>query len=160
MTDFEDLVEYCSDSNMPIELNVDDREADFAAVQQAFDRFGTIDVVVNNAGYGQFGTVEELSKQEVRQQRETKLFGTFWVTQAVLPYLRKQGHGHILQVSSIGGVDAYDEIRQAHTGGNLPGGPRELIWSVRAFRSYGCRVVLSAIPNFVLIRSSFRLHGA
>lgn len=110
MADLDDLVKDYGDSIMPIELNVDDRAADFAAVERAFDRFGTIDVVVNNAGYGQFGAVEELSEQEARQQMETNLFGTLWITQAVLPHLRKQGYGHILQVSSIGGVDAYANL--------------------------------------------------
>jgi NAD(P)-dependent dehydrogenase (short-subunit alcohol dehydrogenase family) len=92
---------------LPIRLDVTDRGACFAAVKQARDRFGRLDVVVNNAGYGQFGMVEEVSEPEIRAQLETNLLGALWVTQAALPWLREQGSGHILQVSSIGGVSAF-----------------------------------------------------
>ena len=94
----DDLVEKYGDALLPIALDVTDREADFAAVQQAFDHFGRLDVVVNNAGYGQFGMAEELSEQELREQIETNVFGAIWVTQAALPLLRQQGSGHIIQV--------------------------------------------------------------
>ena len=56
--------------------------------------------MVNNAGYGLFGTVEEVTEQQAREQIDTNLFGPLWVTQAALPFLREQGSGHILQVSS------------------------------------------------------------
>ena len=72
-------------------LDVTDRDAVFAAVKEAHDRFGGLDVVVNNAGYGQFGMVEEISEAEARAQIETNVFGALWVTQAALPYLRAQG---------------------------------------------------------------------
>jgi NAD(P)-dependent dehydrogenase (short-subunit alcohol dehydrogenase family) len=70
--------------------------------------------VVNNAGYGQFGMVEELSEQEAREQVETNLFGALWVTQAALPFLREQRAGHVLQVSSIGGISAFAGIGMYH----------------------------------------------
>ena len=92
---------------MPIKLDVTDREAAFAAVRQAHERFGRLDVVVNNAGYGQFGMVEEISEAEIRAQLETNVLGALWVTQAALPFLREQGGGHVIQVSSIGGVSAF-----------------------------------------------------
>ncbi|WP_422742181.1 SDR family oxidoreductase [Mycobacterium sp. WMMD1722] len=110
----DDLKEQYGDALLPIALDVDDREADFAAVKQAHDHFGRLDIVVNNAGYGQFGFIEELSEQEARAQIETNLFGALWVTQAALPYLRAQRSGHILQVSSIGGITAFQNVGIYH----------------------------------------------
>jgi NAD(P)-dependent dehydrogenase (short-subunit alcohol dehydrogenase family) len=110
----DDLAEKYGDALLPIELDVTDREKDFAAVEQAHEHFGRLDVVVNNAGYGQFGMVEELSEQDARDQIETNLFGALWVTQAALPFLREQGSGHILQVSSIGGISAFPNIGMYH----------------------------------------------
>ena len=95
-------------------LDVTDRDADFAAVKQAHDHFGRLDIVVNNAGYGQFGFIEELSEQEARDQIETNVFGALWVTQAALPYLRAQRSGHIIQVSSIGGITAFQNVGIYH----------------------------------------------
>lgn len=106
----DDLVERFGDAVLPIELDVTDREADFAAVARAHEAFGRLDIVVNNAGYGQFGFIEELSEREVRDQFETNFFGAFWITQAALPYLREQGSGHLIQVSSIGGISAFQDI--------------------------------------------------
>jgi NAD(P)-dependent dehydrogenase (short-subunit alcohol dehydrogenase family) len=109
-----DLAEKYGDALLPIQLDVTDREADFAAVEQAHDHFGRLDVVVNNAGYGHFGFIEELSEQEARAQIETNVFGALWVTQAALPYLRAQRSGHILQVSSIGGITAFQNVGIYH----------------------------------------------
>ncbi len=110
----DDLVQEHDDSLLPLELDVTDREAVFDAVRRAHEHFGQIDIVVNNAGYGQFGMVEELSEKEARDQIETNLFGALWVTQAALPYLRAQGRGHFLQVSSIGGISAFPGIGMYH----------------------------------------------
>jgi NAD(P)-dependent dehydrogenase (short-subunit alcohol dehydrogenase family) len=103
----DDLVAKYGDAIAPAALDVTDRDAGFAAVRRAHERFGRLDVVVNNAGYGQFGMVEEISEPEIRAQLETNLLGALWITQAALPYLRGQGSGHILQVSSIGGISAF-----------------------------------------------------
>ena len=73
-----------------------------------------LDVIVNNAGYGHFGMLEEVSEQDARDQIETNLFGALWVTQAALPFLRAQGGGHILQVSSVGGVSAFPSLGMYH----------------------------------------------
>ncbi|GAA2248082.1 SDR family oxidoreductase [Herbiconiux moechotypicola] len=105
-----DLVERFGERILPLQLDVTDREADFAAVTEAYNYFGRLDVVVNNAGYGQFGFIEELSEKEARDQIETNVFGALWITQAALPYLRAQGSGHIVQVSSIGGISAFQNI--------------------------------------------------
>jgi NAD(P)-dependent dehydrogenase (short-subunit alcohol dehydrogenase family) len=110
----DDLVQTYGERLLPIALDVTDREADFAAVQQAHDRFGRLDVVINNAGYGHFGFVEELSEADVRDQLETNFFGALWVTQAALPIMREQGSGHIIQVSSIGGISAFPIVGAYH----------------------------------------------
>jgi NAD(P)-dependent dehydrogenase (short-subunit alcohol dehydrogenase family) len=106
----DDLRERFPQTLLPLTLDVDDRAADFAAVRRAADHFGRLDVVVNNAGYGQFGLIEEVSEAEARAQFETNVFGSLWVIQAALPILRAQRRGHILQVSSIGGISAFANV--------------------------------------------------
>jgi NAD(P)-dependent dehydrogenase (short-subunit alcohol dehydrogenase family) len=101
------LVERYGDQVLAITLDVTDRAAVNTAVAQTIERFGRIDVAINNAGYGLFGAVEEVSEADARDQIETNLFGALWVTQAVLPQMRAQGSGHMIQVSSIGGVNAF-----------------------------------------------------
>ena len=110
----DDLVAKHGAPILPITLDVTDRAAVFAAVQQAHQHFGRLDIVVNNAGYGHFGMVEELTEDDARAQMETNLFGALWVTQAALPYLREQGSGHIIQVSSIGGISAFANVGMYH----------------------------------------------
>ena len=75
-----------------------------AAVRAGVERFGRIDVVANNAGYGHVGAIEELSEEELRRQYEVNLFGVINVTRAVLPQLRRQRSGHFVQMSSLNGV--------------------------------------------------------
>ncbi|MGU3650590.1 SDR family oxidoreductase [Mycolicibacterium sp. A43C] len=110
----DDLVARYGDALLPLQLDVTDRAADFAAVQRAHEHFGRLDIIVNNAGYGQFGFIEELSEAEARDQIETNLFGALWVTQAALPFLRAQRSGHILQASSIGGITAFQNVGIYH----------------------------------------------
>jgi len=114
LSTLDDLVTKYGDAVLPLQLDVTDRDADFAAVVRAHAHFGRLDIVVNNAGYGQFGFVEELSEQDFRDQMETNVFGAMWVTQAALPLLREQGSGHIVQVSSIGGISAFPNIGAYH----------------------------------------------
>ena len=108
------LSESHGDAVLPLELDVTDKAAVDAAVKDAHDRYGRLDVVVNNAGYGLFGTIEEVTEAQARAQIETNLFGALWVTKAALPYLREQGSGRIIQVSSIGGVNAFPTLGLYH----------------------------------------------
>jgi NAD(P)-dependent dehydrogenase (short-subunit alcohol dehydrogenase family) len=109
-----DLAARYGDRLLPLRLDVTDRAADFNAVGQAYDHFGRLDIVVNNAGYGHFGAFEELSEADLRNQLETNLFGAVWVTQAALPFLRDQGSGHIIQVTSVGGIGAFPGVSAYH----------------------------------------------
>jgi NAD(P)-dependent dehydrogenase (short-subunit alcohol dehydrogenase family) len=107
LASLQDLTAKYGDAILPVKLDVTDRAAAFVAVAQAHQHFGRLDVVVNNAGYGHFGMIEEVSEAEIRAQLETNVLGALWVTQAALPLLREQGSGHIVQVSSIGGISAF-----------------------------------------------------
>jgi NAD(P)-dependent dehydrogenase (short-subunit alcohol dehydrogenase family) len=108
------LVETYGDLVLPLALDVTDKAAIDAAVAEAHEHFGRLDVVINNAGYGLFGTIEEVTEEQARAQIETNLFGPLWVTKAVIPIMREQGSGHILQVSSIGGVNAFPVLGLYH----------------------------------------------
>ncbi|MFG2725656.1 SDR family oxidoreductase [Streptomyces canus] len=105
-----DLLAAYGEAILPLRLDVTDKAAATDAVQRAHDHFGRLDVVVNNAGYGLFGSVEELTEQQVRDQMETNFFGALWVTQAAVPLLREQGSGHIVQISTVGGVVAFPTL--------------------------------------------------
>lgn len=134
------LVERFGDAVLPMSLDVTDRSAVFAAMPRAHGHFGRLDVVVNNAGYGLFGAVEEITEEQARAQMETNFFGALWVTQAALPFMRAQGSGHFLQVSSIGGVAAFPMVGIYHASK----------WALEAFSDtlsqevaqYGIRVTL------------------
>jgi len=108
------LLERYADRLAAIALDVTDRAAVFRAVAQTQERFGRLDVAINNAGYGLFGAIEEVSEANARAQIDTNVFGALWVTQAVLPIMRAQGSGHIIQVSSIGGVNAFPTVGLYH----------------------------------------------
>ena len=90
---------------LALHLDVTDGERARAAIAAAVERFGRLDVIVNNADYGQFGAVEELTEEELRRQFETNLFGVLNVTRAALPQLRAQRSGRIVQMSSLNGVE-------------------------------------------------------
>ena len=117
-----------------LKLDVTNKSEVDAAIAETHKRFGRLDVVVNNAGYGLFGTIEEISEKEARAQIETNLFGALWVTQAALPIMRAQSAGHIIQVSSIGGVNAFPTIGLYHASKwGLEGFSQALAAEVAAF---------------------------
>ncbi|MCP2351780.1 SDR family NAD(P)-dependent oxidoreductase [Nonomuraea roseoviolacea] len=105
-TSLDDLAAAYGDQVLPLAMDVTDKSAVGEAVKRAVEHFGRLDVIVNNAGYAQIGAIEELTEHELREQMETNLFGAVWVIQAVLPHLREQRSGHIIQLSSAAGLIA------------------------------------------------------
>ncbi|WP_242527149.1 oxidoreductase [Ktedonosporobacter rubrisoli] len=102
----QDLADSAPDRVLALPLDVTSPEQVRTAVEEAIEHFGQIDVLVNNAGYGLFGALEEVSDIEAYHQFETNVFGTLRLTRAVLPFMRAQRSGHILMMSSTGGLIA------------------------------------------------------
>ncbi|WP_214316945.1 SDR family NAD(P)-dependent oxidoreductase [Nonomuraea sediminis] len=105
-----DLVAQHPERLVVFPMDVADRAAVFAGVERAFAAFGRVDVAVNNAGGLLFGMVEEATEEQIRAHLDVNLFGAIWVAQAVVPHLREQGHGHILQVTSMGTGGGYASV--------------------------------------------------
>jgi NADP-dependent 3-hydroxy acid dehydrogenase YdfG len=103
----DDLVARHPDRLLALRLDVTDRAAVFDVVDKAVEHFGRLDVVVNNAGALFAGMVEEFTEAQARAQLDLNFFGALWVSQAVLPQLRAQGSGHIVQISSIGALGGF-----------------------------------------------------
>ena len=99
-----DLVAAYGDRVLPMRVDVTDRDAVFEAVAKAHSHFGRLDIILSNAGYGLMGAIEETSLADMRAVFETNVFGTISLVQAALPFLREQGSGHILPVSSLAGL--------------------------------------------------------
>jgi NAD(P)-dependent dehydrogenase (short-subunit alcohol dehydrogenase family) len=142
----EPLVKTYGDRVLALRLDVTNRQEVAESLASAHQRFGRLDIVVNNAGYGLFGAIEEISEAEARAQIETNLFGALWVTQAALPLLRARRAGHILQVSSVGGVGAFPNIGIYHASKwGLEGLSEALAQEVAAF---GIKVTLVEPSGF------------
>lgn len=103
-----DLLKAVGDNNhfLPLQVNLSSDSEVAQAVKSAREAFGRIDVVVNNAGYGIGGSIEELSDEETRESFDVNVFGTLHVIRRVMPYLREQKTGHIINISSIAGFTA------------------------------------------------------
>lgn len=89
---------------LPLQVDVTDHNSVMAAVKKAHGHFGRPDVVLSNAGYGLMGAIEEVTVEDVRANFDTNVIGTFSVVQAAVPLMREQGAGHVLAVSSVGGL--------------------------------------------------------
>lgn len=141
----DDLVEAHPGAVLALPLDVTDPAQVRAAVDAALAA-GPIDVVVNNAGHGLIGAVEEVTEADARAVCDTNFFGALWVTQAVLPHLRAQHSGHIVQISTVGGV------------GTMPmmGLYNASKWDLEAFSealarevdSFGVRVTIAELGGF------------
>jgi NAD(P)-dependent dehydrogenase (short-subunit alcohol dehydrogenase family) len=108
--DVKDITEAYPDTAIAVKLDVTKADEISAAVDKITQRFGQVDVLVNNAGIGYFGAIEESEEDEVRRMFEINFFGLANVTKAVLPILRKQRSGHILNVASIGGLVGFPAV--------------------------------------------------
>lgn len=95
------------DRLLPVKLDVTSEEQAQEAVAAALKKFGRIDILINNAGFGLLGAVEESSAKEVERVYQTNVFGLLSVTRAVLPQMRRQRSGHVINISSVGGYAAY-----------------------------------------------------
>ncbi|MDB5109375.1 MAG: family NAD(P)-dependent oxidoreductase [Mucilaginibacter sp.] len=105
-----DIVSNYPDTAIAVKLDVTDEEQITFAVKQTLEKFGQIDVLVNNAGIGYFGAIEESEEAEIRRMFEINFFGLANMTKAVLPVMRKQRSGHIVNVASIGGLVGFPAV--------------------------------------------------
>ena len=110
VSDVQDIVDEFPETAIALPLDVTKDDEIKAAVEQAKQHFGTIDVLVNNAGIGYFGAIEESEEEEVRKMFEINFWGLAHVTTAVLPIMRAQKSGHILNVASIGGLVGFPAV--------------------------------------------------
>lgn len=108
--DIQDIVELYPNLALSVSLDVTNVDQINAAVKIAIEKFGRIDVLVNNAGIGYFGAIEESEEKEVRTMFEINVFGLAKMTQAVLPHMRKCKKGHILNIASIGGLRSFPGV--------------------------------------------------
>lgn len=106
LASLDSLVERRGEAVLPLALDVTVPDQAAQVIAAAHEHFGRLDVVINNAGYALVGAIEEAAEADVRQEFDTNFFGALRVIQAVLPYLREQGSGHILGVSSVAGIVA------------------------------------------------------
>jgi len=108
--DVRDIVDAYPDTALALQLDVTNPAQVADAVSRTLSRFGSIDVLVNNAGIGYFGAIEESEEAEVRRMFEINFFGLARMTQEVLPHMRRQRSGHILNIASIGGLRSFPGV--------------------------------------------------
>lgn len=145
---------------LPIQMDVTDRDQIKQAITQAIAHFGKIDVLINNAGYGIVGALEETPEGELRKQMETNFFGAIAVIQEILPHLRKQASGAIVNMSSMGGnmsfsgFSAYSASKFALEGASealanevAPFGIKTMIVEPGAFRTEFAGSALKHMPK-------------
>ena len=112
--DIQDIINEYPNTSLPVQLDVTDKQNVKDAVSQVIDKFGRIDVLVNNAGIGYFGALEESEEEEVRRMFEINFWGLTNMTREVLPFMRAQKGGHIVNISSIGGLVGFPALSFYH----------------------------------------------
>ncbi|MDT7756373.1 MAG: hypothetical protein QOH27_2271 [Mycobacterium sp.] len=175
-----DLVDEYGDRVLPLQLDVTDAQAAHAAISDARDHFGRIDVVVNNAGYANVAPIETGDDDDFRAQFETNFWGVYHVSKAAIPVLREQGGGLIIQFSSMGGrvggsagiasyqaakfaIDGFSRVLQAET---APFGIRVLVVEPSGFATdwAGSSMEIADIPeryaSTVGARTNFQSNAA
>ena len=108
--DIQDIVNSHTENSIALKLDVTKEDEIKTAVAQTMAKFGRIDVLVNNAGIGYFGAIEESENEAVRKMFEINVFGLARMTQEVLPIMRKQKNGHIVNIASIGGLRSFPGV--------------------------------------------------
>ena len=109
-SDVKDIIDQYPGTALAIQLDVTKEAEIKSAAEKIIVQFGTIDVLVNNAGIGYFGAIEESEDAEVRRMFEINVFGLANMTKAVLPFMRKQKSGHIINIASIGGLVGFPGV--------------------------------------------------
>ena len=142
----EDLVSDNGENAIALTLDVTDKAQVRDAVKQAVEKFGRIDVLVNNAGIGYFSSAEESVEKEVRDMFEINFWGLMDVTTQVLPYMRKQKSGHILNFSSIGGLTSFPTLGYYNASKYAVEGISESMWQELA--PFGIKVTLVEPSGF------------
>ncbi|UFH57267.1 oxidoreductase [Spirosoma sp. KNUC1025] len=142
----QDLVDAYPETAIPLKLDVTDYEQIKSAVAEVREKFGRIDVLVNNAGIGYFGAVEESQEDDIRQMFEVNFWGLSEMTRQLLPIMRAQGSGHIINISSIGGLKSFPSLGYYHATKYAVDGFSEALF--KEVSPLGLKVTIVAPGNF------------
>jgi NADP-dependent 3-hydroxy acid dehydrogenase YdfG len=142
----QDLIDAYPQAAIPLKLDVTDYGQIKSAVVNVIDKFGQIDVVVNNAGIGYFGAVEESQEEDIRSMFEVNFWGLSEMTRQVLPLMRAQGSGHIINISSIGGLKSFPSLGYYHATKYAVDGFSEALF--KEVSPLGLNVTIIAPGNF------------
>jgi NADP-dependent 3-hydroxy acid dehydrogenase YdfG len=144
--DIQDIIDAYPDSSLPVKLDVTNHQEIGSAIKQVIEKFGRIDVLVNNAGIGYFGAVEESEEAEIRRMFEVNFWGLSEMTRQVLPIMREQNSGHIINISSIGGLKSWPSLGYYHATKYAVDGLSEALF--KEVSPLGIKVTLIAPGNF------------
>jgi NAD(P)-dependent dehydrogenase (short-subunit alcohol dehydrogenase family) len=153
-TDIENKIDSNKENLLALTVDITQEESVTKAVRQANEHFGHLDVIVNNAGYSIYGSVEALTDKEFRQTIDVNLFGTVNVIRAAMPYLRKQGSGHVINIASVAGYKGYGNSPSYAAGKFAVVGMSEAL--AEEVKPFGVKVTVVA-PGF--FRTSFLDKG-